>query len=103
GRELSWYENIPIVSFLALRARCRTCRASISIRYPLVEALTAAMFAAGWLYYGPRVLLVSRLVFGGALIALVAIGLQHHLLPDAITLPGILAGFPFGPPAAAVW
>src|SRR5262249_19781046 len=44
GRELSWYENIPVVSWLVLRARCRTCRARISARYPLVEALTAAMF-----------------------------------------------------------
>jgi len=50
GRELLWYENVPIVSFLALRARCRTCRAPISARYPLIEALTALMFAAAWWY-----------------------------------------------------
>jgi leader peptidase (prepilin peptidase)/N-methyltransferase len=95
GRELLWYENIPVVSFLALRARCRTCRGPISFRYPFVEALTAAMFAAGWWYFGPGVLLASRLVFGCALIALFAIDLQHHLLPNAITLPGIVAGFAF--------
>jgi len=95
GRELQWYENIPVVSFLALRARCRTCRAPISFRYPFVEALTAAMFAAGWWYYGPGVLLASRLAFGCALIALFAIDLEHHLLPNAITLPGIVAGFGF--------
>jgi leader peptidase (prepilin peptidase)/N-methyltransferase len=92
GRELSWYENVPVVSYLALRARCRTCRAGISIRYPFVEALTAAMFAAGWWYYGPGVLLASRLVFGCALIALFAIDLEHHLLPNAITVPGVVAG-----------
>ncbi len=94
-RELSWYENIPIASFVALRARCRTCRARISIRYPLVEALTAAMFAAAWWYYGSGVLLASRLVFGCALIALFAIDLEHQLLPNAITLPGIAAGLVF--------
>jgi leader peptidase (prepilin peptidase)/N-methyltransferase len=95
GRELSWYENIPVVSFLALRARCRTCQAPISIRYPLVEALTSALFVCAWWYYGPGPLLASRLVFGCALIVLFAIDLEHHLLPNAITLPGIVVGFAF--------
>jgi leader peptidase (prepilin peptidase)/N-methyltransferase len=103
GRELSWYENIPIVSWLALRARCRTCGAGISVRYPIVEALTAAMFAGAWWYYGPGALLASRLVFGCALIALFAIDLEHHLLPNAITLPGIGAGFTFSLVAEPGW
>jgi leader peptidase (prepilin peptidase)/N-methyltransferase len=94
-RELSWYENIPVVSYLALRARCRTCGGRISIRYPLVEALTAAMFALAWWHYGPGPLLASRLVFGCALIVLFAIDLEHHLLPNTITLPGIIVGFLF--------
>jgi leader peptidase (prepilin peptidase) / N-methyltransferase len=95
GRELSWYENIPVLSFLALRARCRTCAAPISGRYPLVEALTAAMFAGAWWYYGPQPLLASRLILGCALIVLFAIDLEHQLLPNAITLPGIVVGFLF--------
>jgi leader peptidase (prepilin peptidase)/N-methyltransferase len=94
-RELSWYENIPIASYLVLRARCRTCKGPISIRYPLVEAMTAAMFVAAWWYYGPGPLLASRLVFGCALIVLFAIDLEHHLLPNVITLPGIVVGFAF--------
>lgn len=94
-RELSWYENIPVVSFLVLRAKCRTCKAPISMRYPFVEALTAAMFVLAWMAYGPGVLLASRLVFGCALIVLFAIDLEHHLLPNAITLPGIVVGFGF--------
>jgi len=93
ARELSWYENIPVVSYLALRARCRTCGGRISVRYPSVEALAAAMFALAWWYYGPGPLLVSRLVFGCALIVLFAIDLEHHLLPNTITLPGIIVGF----------
>src|SRR5438477_2126525 len=92
GRGLSWFENIPIVSYAVLRGRCRTCRAPISLRYPIVEALTAAMFGLGWWYYGPGPLLASRLVFGCALIALFAIDLEHHLLPNAITLPGLIVG-----------
>jgi leader peptidase (prepilin peptidase)/N-methyltransferase len=94
-RELSWYENIPVASYLVLRARCRTCKAPISARYPFVEALTCAMFVGAWWYYGPGPLLASRLVFGCALIVLFAIDLEHHLLPNVITLPGIVVGVAF--------
>jgi leader peptidase (prepilin peptidase)/N-methyltransferase len=94
-RELSWFENLPIVSWAALRARCRTCKAPLSIRHPLVEAATALMFAAAAWYYGPTLLLASRLVFGCALVVLFAIDLEHHLLPNAITLPGIIVGLAF--------
>jgi leader peptidase (prepilin peptidase)/N-methyltransferase len=93
GRALAWFENIPIASYAALAGRCRTCRQPISIRYPIVEVITALMFAAAWWYYGPSLLLVSRLIFGCALIVLFAIDLEHHLLPNAITLPGIVVGF----------
>jgi len=95
GRRLSWYENLPVVSYLALGGRCRSCKTPIASRYPIVEALTALMFAAAWWYYGAGPLLVSRLIFGCALIALFAIDLEHQLLPNAITLPGIVIGFLF--------
>ena len=95
GRQLAWYENIPVLSWIALRARCRTCGAPIAIRYPVIEALTAVMFGLAWWQYGPGVLLASRLVFGCALIVLFAIDLEHHLLPNAITLPGIIVGIVF--------
>jgi leader peptidase (prepilin peptidase) / N-methyltransferase len=95
GRDLAWFENIPIVSYLVLGGRCRTCRKAISGRYPVIESLTALMFAAAWWNYGPGVLLVSRLLFGCTLIVLFAIDLEHHLLPNVITLPGIVVGFAF--------
>jgi leader peptidase (prepilin peptidase) / N-methyltransferase len=94
-RELLWYENVPVVSWVVLRGRCRTCGTPISIQYPLVEAITAAMFALAWWYYGPGALLASRLLFGCALIVLFAIDFEHHLLPNVITLPGIVIGFAF--------
>jgi leader peptidase (prepilin peptidase)/N-methyltransferase len=94
-RELSWFENIPVLSFLALRGRCRTCGQRIGWRYPLIESLVALMFGAAWWYYGPGVLLASRLIFGCALVVLFAIDLEHQLLPNVITLPGILVGFAF--------
>src|SRR5215813_5019882 len=103
GRELLWYENVPVVSWLALRGRCRTCSTPISFRYPLIEAITAAMFGLGWWYYGPGPLLAARLVFGCALIVLFAIDLEHHLLPNVITLPGIIVGFVFSLFAAPGW
>jgi leader peptidase (prepilin peptidase)/N-methyltransferase len=93
GRALSWFENIPIASYLFLRGRCRTCSAPISARYLVIEALTAAMFALAWWYYGPGPMLISRLIFGCALIVLFAIDLEHHLLPNVITLTGIVIGF----------
>jgi len=91
--EIAWFENIPIVSYLVLRGRCRSCRQPIGMRYPIIEAIAAAMFAASWWYYGPGILLVSRLIFGCALIVLFAIDLEHHLLPNVITLPLIVVGF----------
>jgi leader peptidase (prepilin peptidase)/N-methyltransferase len=90
---LSWFENVPIFSYVFLRGRCRTCRAPISARYPIVEALTAVMFGLAWWYYGPGPLLASRLIFGCALIVLFAIDLEHQLLPNVITIPGIAIGF----------
>ncbi len=95
GRQLSWFENVPVLSWAVLGGRCRTCKSSISIRYPIVEALTAVMFAALWWYYGPGVPLASRLIFGCLLLVLFAIDLEHHLLPNVLTLPGIVIGFAF--------
>ena len=94
-RKLSWFENLPIVSWAVLGAKCRTCKAPLSMQHPMVEALTALMFGVAAWVYGPTILLASRLVFGCALIVLFAIDLEHHLLPNAITLPGIVVGLAF--------
>ena len=93
GRALSWYENIPIASWLALGGRCRTCGKPISIAYPTVEAVTAVVFAGAALVYGLTWLLAIRLLFASVLIVLFVIDLRHRILPNAITLPGIAAGF----------
>jgi leader peptidase (prepilin peptidase)/N-methyltransferase len=93
GAVLRWFDNIPIVSYAVLGGRCRSCRLPISIRYPVVEAITAAVFFWHWSVFGPVPLLAVRLVFASALIVLFAIDLEHQILPDVITLPGILVGF----------
>ena len=89
---LAWRDNIPVVSYLALGGRCRYCRASISARYPVVEAVTCAVFLLHWPVFGPTPLLCVRLAFAAALIVLFAIDLEHQILPNVITLPGIVAG-----------
>jgi len=95
GYALRWYDNIPLLSWAMLRGRCRRCGAPISVRYPIIELVTMVVFVAHAFVFGPDILLVPRLLFASALIALFAIDLEHHLLPNAITLPGIAAGLAF--------
>ena len=93
GQPLAWWDNIPVLSYAALRGRCRNCRLPISLRYPIVEALTAAIFLLHWFAFGPTALLFVRLLFACALIVLFAIDLEHQILPNVITVPGIVLGF----------
>jgi leader peptidase (prepilin peptidase)/N-methyltransferase len=94
-RRLSWFENVPVLAWIVLRGRCRTCHARISAVYPAVELFTGAMFAwAAW-HYGPGLLLVSRLLFGCMLIVLFFIDLRHRILPNPITVGGTAVGFLF--------
>jgi leader peptidase (prepilin peptidase) / N-methyltransferase len=92
GALIVWYDNIPVVSFALLRGRCRACAAPIPWRYPIVEAVTAALFALAWLEFGPTLEFVVAAALLAALVAITAIDLRHQIIPDAITLPGILAG-----------
>ena len=92
GRALAWFENVPIVSWLVLRGRCRTCGAAIAVTYPLVEAATGAIFVAGFVLYGWTPLLAVRLLFACALIVLFVIDLRHRILPNVVTLPGMAVG-----------
>jgi leader peptidase (prepilin peptidase)/N-methyltransferase len=91
-RALPWYENVPVVSWIALRARCAGCGRRIALMYPLVELVTVITFVAAWRAFGPTPLLVARLVFLSALIVLAVTDLRERLLPNSITLPGIAAG-----------
>ena len=92
GHVLAWYENIPVLSWLVLRARCRKCREPISARYPLVELLVGLLFAACAVRFGPSWELVRGLLMVGFLVPLAFIDLEHWLLPFSLTLPGAAAG-----------
>ena len=89
---LRWFDNIPVVSYVMLAGRCRKCRTRISIRYPIVELVTMGLFLLHGAVFGWTALLIPRLVFACALVVLFAIDLEHHLLPNVITLPGIVVG-----------
>jgi leader peptidase (prepilin peptidase) / N-methyltransferase len=89
---LPWYDNIPLYSYAWLRGRCRSCGAAIPWRYPLVELAGGLMALALWHTFPDKLLLLAYAPFGLALIALTAIDLEHRLLPDAITIPGIILG-----------
>lgn len=92
GHQIRWFENVPVVSYLALRGRCAGCRAPISPRYPLVELATGALFAwCGWKWgLGWQALVWSG--FAASLVALTCIDWDTTLLPDDITLPLLWAG-----------
>jgi leader peptidase (prepilin peptidase)/N-methyltransferase len=92
GYTLRWFDNIPVISYLWLLGRCRKCRTRISIRYPIVEIVTMALFVLHGLVFGWTPLLVPRLLFACMLVVLFAIDLEHQLLPNVITLPGIVLG-----------
>ncbi|MDN4616242.1 prepilin peptidase [Leifsonia sp. F6_8S_P_1B] len=108
GEQIRPYDNIPVISWLVLRGRCRACRSSISLRYPLVEAATAVAFGvvAWWFWAGPEapagrgagalaagvVQVVAYLYLAAISIALALIDLDTHRLPNAIVLPGYAVG-----------
>ena len=92
GHVIRWYENIPVLSWLALRGRCSECKAPIGARYPLVELATAALFAfCGW-KFGLGITAMAWCGFAAALVTLAMIDWDTTLLPDDITLPLVWAG-----------
>lgn len=102
---IAGYDNIPVLSYLILRGRCRTCGLPISALYPAVELATAAAFVGQGLVVGDNLtLLAARLVFTAMLIVLFGTDLQTMRLPNAITLPGVVVGLAFSlvlPPGIA--
>lgn len=93
GYRLFWFEKIPIVSWGLLDRRCRSCSSLISVMYPAVEIVTGVAFAVSAFAFGDAAFLAVRLTFTCALIVLFVIDLQHRVLPNSVTLPGIGLGF----------
>jgi leader peptidase (prepilin peptidase) / N-methyltransferase len=92
GHLIAAYDNVPIASYLLLRGRCRHCRASIPARYPLVEALGAVLVPAAVLTTPVVWLAAANALFALALLAVLFIDFDHRIIPDEITLPGVVLG-----------
>ncbi len=95
GHMIAWYDNIPLVSYLLLRGHCRGCGAAIGIRYPVVELLTAILFALSVLGFGLSLLALKYALFGALAVGLTFADLETRILPDEMTLGGLAAGLFF--------
>lgn len=97
GAAIAWYDNIPVLSWLMLRGRCRRCGSRISIEYPLVEAGTAAIWiGVAWLY-GPSWAGLQGAILLSIVLAIALIDARHYLIPDPLSLGGLVAGLALAP------
>ena len=92
GQRLRWLDNIPIFSWMHLGGRCYHCRCAVSSVYPIVEAVTGMLFMLQFWQLGWQPLLAVRLLFVAAMILLFVIDLEHRMLPNVVTLPGVTVG-----------
>lgn len=91
GRTIAWYDNIPVASFIVLRGKCRQCGWRIPGVYPVIELATGVTFLLVWLFAGPREI-APFLVLASLLIACAGIDFDLRIIPDKLTLPGIVLG-----------
>jgi len=92
NNKIPWFDNIPLVSYLLLRGRCRFCARVISFRYFVVEFITGALLLTLFVSYGVSIKFFSMFVLAGALIVSSFIDLEHQIIPDVITVPGVFIG-----------
>ncbi|MEI6206245.1 MAG: prepilin peptidase [Desulfuromonadales bacterium] len=90
---ISWYDNIPLFSYLLLRGKCRSCGARISLQYPLVELLNGLLTLLLFLHFGPTPAFAALFLFSSALVVITFIDIEHQIIPDEISLSGIVTGF----------
>ena len=103
GGPIAWYDNVPLVSWILLRGRCRQCREGISIQYPAVELITAGIWIGMALLYGPTWRSLQGSIFFSVLLTISLTDAKHYLIPDALSLGGLGAGLALallpGPPS----
>lgn len=93
GSRILWYDNIPVIGFLLLGGKCRTCKETISPRYPVVESVTGLLAVLLFFKFGVSVTFFAMFLFCAALVVVTFIDLEHRIIPDEISLPGIILGF----------
>ena len=89
---IAWRDNIPVVSWLLLRGRCRRCGAPISAQYPIIEASVAVLWVGAVLLYGPTVQALAAAILGTILIGIAVTDARHYLIPDEFTWGGVVIG-----------
>ena len=94
--QISTWDNIPVLSYLLLKGKCRQCNIPISILYPMIEALTAFLMLAGFIKFGVSMKFSIFCIISPALLAIAIIDIKHKIIPDIITLPGIVFGLAAG-------
>ena len=92
GKPIAWYDNIPVISYLLLSGRCRTCRVAIPLRYPVVEAANAIGYLAILWQFGLNGTTILYAVLYSALIVVAGTDLSHKVIPNVITMPGVVVG-----------
>lgn len=92
GTDLDWKDNIPVVSWVLLRGRCRYCDGKIPLRYPLLEVATSGIWLAMAILYGPTWLALTGAVFLSLLLTIAVIDARHQIIPDLLSLGGVGAG-----------
>ena len=92
GRAIAAWDNVPLLSYLWLRGRCRGCKARISLRYPAMEAVSGLVIAGIALRYGPTAMALLWMIFAATLLAAAAIDFDHRIIPDELSLGGLLLG-----------
>jgi len=93
GTPIRWYDNIPVVSYILLGGRCRSCKTKVSPRYPIVELLTGLFALVIWIQFGPTWKSLIYFFFIAALLVTTFIDIDHQIIPNEISLPGIPIGF----------
>ena len=92
GRMIAWYDNIPVLSYLFLGAKCRGCRTHISMRYPVVELLTGVLFVAVWSRFGMSWMTLIFWIMVGGLVLATFVDFDHMIIPDTVSIGGMFFG-----------
>jgi len=92
GQRIEWRDNIPLVSWLLLRGRCRRCGHPISLQYPIIEAVVGVLWIAAMVAYGPTVHFLAAALFGTILLGIAVTDARHYLIPDEYNWAGLIIG-----------
>jgi leader peptidase (prepilin peptidase)/N-methyltransferase len=95
GKAIAWYDNVPVLSYVLLGRRCRSCRKLISWRYPMVEIACGILFVLAYRRFESGYALASALILLAGLVAITLIDLDHQIIPDVLSVPGIAVGVLF--------